>query len=288
MKKVLLIDGNSLFYRCYYATFKQMDYFIKNNLFPTNAISLFNSMVIKLIKQGNYNNVFIAFDHSRKSFRTNEFEDYKSNRKSTPIELIDQLKETKFLLENLGICFLSMENYEADDLIGSMAKKCKDEAQVQIYTSDRDFLQLVDKNIDVNLFVKGISEVDTFTIENFPSKMNGLIPHQVIDLKAISGDSSDNYKGIKGIGPKTAINLLIKYKTLDGIYDNIDKVKQKDLFMAHKDDAILFKKIATIKQDIFDNDDINITINKTNWGNVNHFLEKYNLKKLSKIIKENW
>lgn len=255
MVKALAIDGNSLLFRCYYATKKMLDYYHKNNLIPTNAIFLMISTIFKLLNNS-YQYVFIAFDAHRKTFRNQIFRNYKMNRGKTPEDLIIQLEWIKKIISTMGIYHAALDNYEADDLIGSFVKKMNDHnITVDIYSSDKDLLQLVTPLTNYHMFKVGLSKTISYTINNFSSLFYGLKPHQVVDFKAIVGDSSDNFSGIKGIGPKTAANLLQKYGSLDEIYHHLNELSPKNQQILSNDEnkknCQICYQIAQIKNDLF-------------------------------------
>lgn len=255
MKKAMVIDGNSLVYRMFWATFKMLDYYKKNNLQPTNAVNLFIKAVIKLLKLDNYDYAFVAFDHKKTTFRNEKLEEYKANRKPMPDDLRSQLPIIHTFLDSLGVHHLSQEGFEADDLIGSYCKLMnQNQIQVEVFTSDKDMLQLVNELTHVNLFKTGISETVKHELSNFANLYHGLKPCQVIDFKAIVGDGSDNFCGIKGIGPKTAVDLLIKYGSFKNIYDNLSQLTptQAQKFIDNKASGELCYDIATIRTNLFE------------------------------------
>lgn len=272
--KALAIDGNSLLFRCYYATIKMLDYYHKNNLIPTNAIFLMISTIFKLLNNS-YQYVFIAFDAHRKTFRNQIFPNYKMNRSKTPEDLIIQLGWIKKIISAMGIYHEARDNYEADDLIGSFVKKMNDNnISVDIYSSDRDLLQLITPLTNYHMFKVGLSKTTLYTNNNFSSLFYGLKPNQVVDFKAIVGDSSDNFTGIKGIGPKGAANLLQKYGSLNEIYRHINELSQKNQQILSDDEnkksCQICHQIAQIKDDLFLSQSIDKFVKK----NIN--LEEFN------------
>lgn len=265
MAKALAIDGNSLVYRCFYATQSMLNYYHKNNLIPSNALRLVVQMVAKLLSSTTYDYVFIAFDHYKKTFRNEMFADYKAKRQKTPDDLIIQIPWIRQTLEAMGIYCFSLQGFEADDLVGSYCKIMNQQnISVDVYTSDKDLLQLVNNLTSLHMFKTGISTTQTYTCDNFASLFFGLQPKQVVDYKAIIGDGSDNFSGIKGIGPKTASNLLVKYQTFDNIYLHLDELAltQKSKFIEFKSQAELCYKLAKIKDDLFDHQSIQTFIKK--------------------------
>jgi DNA polymerase-1 len=209
MKKALVIDGNSMVYRMFYASLNQLEYYKARNLQPANAIKLFLLVLLKILTQTKYDYALVAFDHQKKTLRHNEFAEYKAGRKPMPEDLFVQLPVLKELIEDLGVHVLSMEGIEADDIIGSYAKKNnKNGVEVDIFSSDKDMLQLVNELTVVNLMKTGISDIRKVSLETFKDNFFGLTPEQVNDFKGIAGDSSDNLMGVKGIGEVSAVNLL--------------------------------------------------------------------------------
>ena len=291
MEKAIVIDGNSLVYRMFYATYSLSEYSVKNNTTPVNALKLFIKTMFDLLKN-NYKYALVAFDHGKKTFRHNEYEDYKSGRKPMPNELLIQLPLIKEALEYLGISVMSKEMIEADDLIGSFAHIMnKNKINVDIFSSDKDMLQLVNEYTNVNLLKTGISSIQIHTLANFKSLNNNLNPDQIVDLKAIVGDKSDHLLGIKGIGLKTCIKLLLKYNHLENIYNNINEINNsyKQKFIDYKDDAYMCKKLAQINIDLFnDINDLDVfLIKEQNLNKLYEMVKKYNINGLDKYFNNN-
>ncbi|WP_033159715.1 5'-3' exonuclease [Mycoplasmoides alvi] len=252
----VVIDGNALTYRAYYATINQIEYFLKNGIKPNNAIKLMLIMSLKILQEFNPKYALIAFDTGRKTFRHDIFDQYKANRAKAPNELIDQIKILPTAILLCGYNVYLQEGIEADDIIGSFAELTKKNNIVcKIFSSDKDMLQLVNSLTEVYMPKKGISEMVVYNNDNFLSLMDGLKPNQITDYKGIVGDASDNLPGIKGIGKKTGIKLLKEFNSLDNIFNNLDKLSksQQKLFLDFKDIAIKCKNLSTIKQDIFFN-----------------------------------
>ena len=259
-KKAFAIDGNCFMYRCFYGTLNQLAYYEKNNLQPLNAFNLFVQQVLRMINNGEYEYGVIAFDLSKHTFRTDKYEKYKAGRNPMPDPMRSQLPLIKDAVDHLGIYRGERENYEADDVIGSFSRIMNlNNIPVDIYTSDRDMLQLVTPLTTVRMLKNG-GIFDDFTYENFSQKFMGLTPEQITDYKGIAGDSSDNLPGVVGIGPKTAATLLREFKHLENIYENLDKLpsdKQKEKFNTYKQQALDCKDLATIFCNLFESDDIN-------------------------------
>jgi DNA polymerase I len=248
VKKALLIDGHSLAYRAFFA----VNGLTSKSGQPTNALFGFASMVLQIVKNHSPQQVYIAFDLPSPTFRHNLYKEYKATREKPPEEFISQIPLIKEFVKVAGFPIIEQAGYEADDLIGSLANKLSAlDYSVFIVTGDKDAFQLVTKNIHVLLTKKGISEIDEYGEQEIVEKYS-LRVNQMIDLKALMGDNSDNIPGAKGIGEKTAIKLLLEYNTLDNIYDNIDKIqgKLKEKLEQSKENVYLSKELATIKKNI--------------------------------------
>lgn len=244
MEKLFIIDGNSLINRAYYA----LPLLTNSNGIYSNAVFGFVNCLIKLITEENPTHIVVAFDHARKTFRNNIFEAYKGTRKPTPPELLSQFPILKEVLSTMGIKYIEQEGIEADDIIGTISKISG--INNYIITGDRDCLQLITNTTSVWLTHKGITDIKEVNLNNIQQQY-GLTPKQVIEFKALAGDSSDNIPGIAGIGEKTAISLLNQYQNVDNIYANIQnlKGKQKEKIEQGKDMCYISKKLATIKTD---------------------------------------
>lgn len=288
-KKALIIDGNSLVYRAYYATENQLEYFINNDIFPTNALRLMIDLCIKLKNQKDYDYLIIAFDAGKKTFRTEMFSEYKAHRCKMPDALVMQLPIVHQAMKAIGYNVFKMANIEADDIIGSSAKilSAQNNVEIDVYSSDKDILQLVDKNINVNMIKKGLTDVLNYNLNNFKDLSNGLSPEQTPDFKAIVGDKSDNIPGIKGIGEKTGIDMLLKYNTLESIYENLEDFKGalKTKLIDSEQCAKMYKELATIKTDLYTNEDIQKFIKKeTDYEQLEKIIREFNLKSLLKYL----
>ena len=244
MDKLLIIDGNSIANRAYYA----LPFLSNHEGKPTGAVFGFANILIKVLNETKPSHVVVAFDHARKTFRNEIYSEYKMQRKPSPDELIVQFPVIKQMLNIMDIEVIEKAGIEADDIIGSVCKKFNGEKF--ILSGDRDLLQLIDENTCVWLTKKGVSEVDRVDIERLKELFN-LSPSQIIDLKALMGDSSDNIPGVSGVGEKTALSLLEKYTNIDGVYAHIDEIKGKlkENLVADKDKAYMSKQLATIKCD---------------------------------------
>lgn len=244
MKKILLIDGSSLIFRAFYAI---RNLTTKDGVF-VNGVYGFLNMYYKALELINPTHIFVAFDKGSKTFRHNEFADYKGTRDNAPNEITYQFGILKDLLSSMNVNYLELDEYEADDIIGTIAKLAQKEGfEVDIFTGDRDYLQLVDDNILVYLTKKGISEIKLMNTESILEEYD-LSPRQLIDVKALQGDSSDNIPGVKGVGEKTALKLIQEYGNLENLYENIDnlKGKLKENLVNEKDKAYLSRYLGEI------------------------------------------
>jgi len=295
MKKVILVDGNNLLFRSYYATSYTGNVMRNSKGFPTNAVYGFINMINKIINEENPEYIMIAFDKG-KTFRHDKYQSYKDGRSETPEDLKLQFPVAKEICEAMGIHYFEIDNYEADDIIGTFAKKVNEDPEYHatIISSDKDLLQLISDEIDVKLLKQtGFIRMD----KNLFKETYGVEPIGMIDLKALMGDPSDNIPGVKGIGEKTAISLLSKYQTLDNLYNHIDEVtgKTKEKLLNDKENAYMSQDIATIYCDVPINTDFdNIKykgIDTLKYIELLNELEFYSLiKKLDipqEIIKEN-
>lgn len=251
MKKVILVDGNNLLFRSYYATAYQGVIMRNSKGFPTNALYGFINMMNKIMKEEEPSYILVAFDKG-KTFRHDQYDWYKAGRVEMPNDLKLQFPKAKEVLDAMGIKHFEIDNYEADDIIGTVAKIVdeEDEFMATIISSDKDLLQLISDEVEVKLLKT--SGFIRMTRDEFKNTYGGIEPINMIDLKALMGDKSDNIPGVKGIGEKTAVNLLSKYKTLDGVYQNIDDIsgKTKEKLLADKDNAYMSYDIATIYREV--------------------------------------
>lgn len=255
MSKIYIVDGNSLLFRCFYATFRpDKPLMCAKDGTPTNAIFLYNKMM-EQIKSGltSSDRMIVCFDTSKKSFRTQELESYKMNRKPVDPALKAQFPLARELLDDLGIFHIEQEGIEGDDLAGSLTYYAINKGdEVKLFTSDKDFLQLlISDKVEVNFLRKGLSDIQIYTKDNIHSLL-GYKADQVIDYKGLVGDSSDNIPGIKGIGEKTAVKLLDEYSHLEDIFKGLEGNKSKvaQNILTNKELALKYREIATILTDI--------------------------------------
>ena len=250
MKKIILVDGNNLLFRSYYAT-SYSGVIMKNSKgFPTNGLYGFINMINKIIEEEKPNYILVAFDKG-KTFRHEKYSEYKAGRREMPEELKLQFPKAKEVLDAMGIKHFEIDNYEADDIIGTLAKTVdmEDKFIATIISSDKDLLQLISKEVEVKLLkTKGFIRFDEKTFKD----TYGTTPIHMIDLKALMGDASDHIQGVKGIGEKTAINLLTKYQSLDNVYEHLNEIggKTKEKLEQGKDDAYISYDLATIYKEV--------------------------------------
>ena len=246
MKRAILVDGNNLLFRSYYATAYNGNLMKNSKGFPTNAIFGFINMINKIILEEKPEYMLVAFDKG-KNFRHEKYKEYKEGRIKTPDDLLLQFPYAKKVLENMGIKYLEVDNYEADDIIGTYARLADEDKNYDatIISSDKDLLQLISGDVNVKLLKQ--KDYILMNEETF-KEYYGVEPIKMIDLKALMGDVSDNIPGVKGIGEKTAINLIKEYGTLENLYENIDilKGKTKEKLIEDKDNAFFSKELATI------------------------------------------
>ena len=250
MDKIILVDGNNLLFRSYYATAYNGNFMKNSKGFPTNALFGFTNMINKIILEEKPSYMLVAFDKG-KTFRHEKYKDYKGGRIETPDELKLQFPKAKELLTAMGIKYYEIDNYEADDIIGTFAKYCDIEDRFigTIISSDKDLLQLISDDVDIKLLKQ--KDYIRYNKESFISEY-GIVPDSIRDLKGLMGDSSDNIPGVRGIGEKTALKLLQEYKTIENLYDNIDNIKgkTKEKLLEDKDNAFFSKELATIYKDV--------------------------------------
>ena len=286
MNKIIIIDGYSILFRAYYATaYKGEDTILKTSTgIPINAIFTFSNMVLPLLSNLNKNDtIFVALDSGKETKRHKEFAEYKANRPSCPESLKIQMPILRELLEAFNIPFFEQEGDEADDIAGSVAKMSNEHNyNVEIYTSDKDYLQLVNNKTSISLIKKGMKDIQKVNFDNFYN-LYDMFPEQIKDYKGLRGDSSDNLKGIPGIGEKTAIALLKKYNNLENIINNAQEIggKLSLKIIENKDSGILCKKLATIDVDLnlpfnFEN----ILFKGIDFKKATNFLNKYEMKSL--------
>lgn len=295
MSKLVIIDGHAVIHRAYHSIPK-----LSQNGQPVNALYGFYSMLLTAINILNPEYLIVCLDSPGPNFRNEEFIGYRAKRKPADRELVSQLPLLKTTLNQAKILNFSMGGYEADDLIATVtrrslrrrrsASKKKIINKVVIITGDKDLMQLVNQKVSLFVPVRGLSETKIFKTDDVKQKL-GVLPNQVVDLKALMGDMSDNYPGVAGIGPKVAVDLLEKYQTLDNVYKNLDEIKLsiKEKLQNNRDDAYLSQKLAML----VDNIPLKLKLSQAKWdqdsfSNLISLFKFYNFKSLiSRAQKQN-
>ncbi len=275
MKNIILVDGNNLIFRSFYAT-AYSGVIMKNSKgFPTNALYSFIMMINRIIREDKPEYILVAFDKG-KTFRHEAYKDYKAGRRETPIELKQQFPVAKEVLEAMGIKYFEIDNYEADDIIGTLSKMAHDDKNFscEIVSSDKDLLQLIDDDVVVR-----VPKTNDYSIVDKKAFMEHyeVEPIRMIDLKALMGDASDNIPGVSGIGEKTAIKLLKEYNNIDNLYDHIDEIKGSvhDKLVKDKKSCYDSRDLATIVRDV----DLGFSLEDTKYSEINEA-------KLKEILEE--
>lgn len=273
MNKLVLIDGNSLSFRAFYA----LPLLSNKAGIHTNAILGFAKLLEKIIREEQPTHFLVAFDAGKTTFRHSKYSEYKGGRQKTPPELSEQFPYIRQLLDAYHIKHYELENYEADDIIGTLSKEAdQNDFETIIVTGDRDLTQLATQNVTIYYTKKGVTDVDHYTPEFIAEKYNGLKPIQIIDMKGLMGDSSDNIPGVAGVGEKTAIKLLNQFDSVEGVYENIDKVsgkKLKEKLELSHEDALMSKELATINR----YSPTEVTLNDTKLNDIKDNHEKIEL-----------
>ncbi|MBN8236909.1 DNA polymerase I [Halobacillus kuroshimensis] len=246
-EKVVLIDGNSIAYRAFFA----LPLLNNDKGVYTNAVYGFTTMLLKILEEDQPDHLLVAFDAGKTTFRHETYQEYKGGRQKTPSELSEQFPVLKELLDAFGVKYYQLPNYEADDIIGTLATQAGEKGhEVKVISGDKDLLQLVNDQITVSLTKKGITNVDTYTPSFLMEKME-VRADQIIDLKALMGDNSDNIPGVPGVGEKTAVKLLKQFDTLENLYENLDEVsgkKLKEKLETNRGNAFMSQQLVTIER----------------------------------------
>jgi len=281
-KKILLVDGMALLFRGFFATSFRNQFMYNEKGIPTNGVFQFLRYFLDGINTFKPTHVIACWDMGSQTFRTDIYEKYKANRGDPPEELIPQFDLVKEAIDIFNIPNVGIENYEADDIIGTLARKYQNEAEVIILTGDLDMLQLVDDNISVAIMRKGLGNYEVFNKINFLEK-KGILPEQIVEFKGLTGDSADNYPGIKGIGEKTALKLLTKYKTMDDILLNLNEHTKgiQTKLTTDLDNFKISKQLAQIKSDL----ELELELDSAIWefdkNNLNANLERIGIRPMN-------
>lgn len=249
--RVLLVDGMALLFRHFYATSLHNQFMYNSKGIPTNGIQGFVRHIFTAINEINPSHVAVCWDMGQSTFRNDMYTDYKQNRPAPPEELIPQFDYVKEISDQFGFINVGMTNYEADDVIGTLAKTFSDNNEVHIITGDKDLLQCINNNVEVWLIKKGFNIYNRYTLARFNEEYQ-LNPQQLIDIKAFMGDSADGYPGVKGIGEKTALKLIQTYGSVENVLSNIDQLTpaQRKKIESDKDNLTLSKRLAEIYTEV--------------------------------------
>lgn len=285
MKKLVLIDANAIIHKVFYA----LPELTNRKGEQINAIYGFSSILLKIINELKPNYIAAAYDLAAPTFRHIEYKEYKAKRVKKPDELIEQIPKTKEILKGFNVSVLEKKGFEADDVIGTIAKRFTNKKiEILILTGDLDTLQLVDKNIKVYSLRKGMTDIMIYGEKEVFERYE-LKPEQMIDYKGLRGDPSDNIPGVVGVGEKTATVLLKEFKTLENLYNKIDKVDNKklvDKLKQNKKMAFFSKKLATIREDV----PIEVSLKDLDWkkdfdiGKAKQVFEQFHFKSLIKRL----
>ncbi|WCA22251.1 5'-3' exonuclease [Candidatus Phytoplasma oryzae] len=276
MKKLVLVDGNSILFRAYYATAYKKKIIQNKYGEDINALIVFINMFKKILEQTE-KNICVIFDSKQKTKKHKIYPNYKKKRPPTPVKLINQISLIKEYLELSGIKHHCQNGYEADDIIGTLAKEASEKKiNVLIFSSDKDFLQLIDDNIIICLIKKGLKNVIYYNQDILLNELK-LKSSQIIDFKSIVGDLSDNIEGIPKIGPKTAIKLLNKFYNLENIFDNLSQIdnKTKERLIKFKERVFFNRLLVKINTSV----PLCFNYNQTNLQKRDNFLLNIFLKK---------
>ena len=282
---LVIIDGHAIAHRAYHSIPP-----LSLNGQPVNALYGFYSMILSSIDQLKPDYLLVCLDSPGPNFRNTEFLGYRAKRQPADRDLISQLPLLSETLQKTGIPNISMGGFEADDLIATLAKKAQKKKfinQITVITGDKDLMQLVNQKVSLFVPIRGLSETKTYHPDEVKEKL-GVNPAQVVDLKALMGDMSDNYPGVTGIGPKTAVDLLDKYQTLDNIYEHLNEIgaSVKDRLVKDKDNAYLSQKLATLVYNIPLKFKFKLArLNQDKFIGLLSLFEEYNFKSLSARLK---
>ncbi len=223
-KKILLLDGNSLAYRAFFA----LPLLTNENGIHTNAVYGFTMMLQRILDEEKPTHMMVAFDAGKTTFRHETFSEYKGGRQKTPPELSEQFPYLRKLIDAYRIKQYELPNYEADDIIGTLSLEAEQQGdEVVVISGDKDLTQLASPTTTVYITRKGITDIEKYTVDHIKEKY-GLTPLQIIDMKGLMGDSSDNIPGVPGVGEKTALKLLAAHGSVEGVYEAIDQQKRQD------------------------------------------------------------
>ncbi|MFN2745659.1 MULTISPECIES: 5'-3' exonuclease [Bacillus] len=250
-KKLLLIDGMALLFRSFFATAVHRNFMMNDKGIPTNGVHGFLKHMLTAVEAFQPSHVVCCWDMGSKTYRNDLFKDYKANRGEPPLELVPQFDLAKEAAAELGVLNIGLAGFEADDCIGTLSALFREKADITILTGDKDLLQLLAGTVKVALMQKGIGNYKVYTKDTFVEE-TGIEPNALIDVKALMGDASDNYPGVKGIGEKTAYKLIREYSTVEKMLENLDQLtkSQQKKIAESLEDLKLSKILAEIKCDV--------------------------------------
>lgn len=284
----LVIDGSAIVHRAYHA----MPSLTTPDGTPTGAVHGFFSMLLRLLQEIHPSHIAVAFDRPKPNFRKELFKEYQAQRPATDSELSPQFEIIQEILREAKIPVYAMDGFEADDLIGTLTEAAKKIGDISyVVTGDRDMMQLVNGRTKILMPIKGISEMKLFDTNRVKEQF-GVPPSQIVELKALQGDASDNYPGVPGIGPKTAAGLVEKYGTVKNIYEHLDEIKKENLKLGEKleighDSAILCHQLASILLSVpFEYEFTDCDVKNISYENWRKGFEKYEFKTLPKRLDE--
>ncbi|MFA7533668.1 MAG: DNA polymerase I [Tissierellaceae bacterium] len=282
-KKLMVIDGSSLLHRAFYA----LPLLSNKEGIYTNGLYGFLTMLYKVQEDINPDYLCIVFDKKGPTFRHKEYDKYKAHRSATPSELAQQFPIMKDILEAMNISYLELSGYEADDIAGAIAKKGEKDYEIFLVTGDKDYLQLATDNTKILITRKGITEIEEYDRNKIIDEF-GITPHQLIDLKGLMGDASDNIPGVPGIGEKTGLKLLKEYDTIENIYENLDNIKGKKLkenLTENKQLAFLSRRLGEIMTTVPTDIDIDeFQVKEPKWDKLKSLYENLEFNSLLKKI----
>ncbi len=282
-KKLLLVDGMALLFRGFFATSFRGNFMRTKDDVPTNGVYQFLRYFLHAVQTFEPSHVICCWDMGSKTFRTDMYGQYKANRSAPPEELVPQFDIVKEVVASFDIPNVGLANYEADDCIGTLAHEYNDTYEIVVLSGDHDLLQLVDTNIHIAIMKKGLGNYDVYSEDNFFEKV-GIHPSQIIDFKGLTGDSADNYPGVKGIGEKTAHKLISQYGTVDAMIEEIDNIAplgvQKRM-IEHMDMLLLSRSLATIHCNV----PVTCDMDEARWElNIDKIMDVANVYELERLI----
>ncbi|MGX4669365.1 5'-3' exonuclease [Cerasibacillus sp. JNUCC 74] len=283
--QIMLVDGMALLFRGFFATAFRGNFMKTSEGIPTNGVYQFLRYFLDAVKTFTPTHVICCWDMGSKTFRTEMYTDYKANRDEPPKELIPQFDLVKEVVDSFDIANIGIENFEADDCIGTLAKLYAEDHEVLILTGDQDILQLVDERIQVAIMKKGQGNYEVYNETNFYEK-KGISPNQIVDLKGLMGDASDNYPGVKGIGEKTAMKLIQAHGSIENILEKIDELPKgvQTKIKMNIDMLHLSRRLATINCNVPIHCELDHTLWNYDRGKIINTFKTLEFKNLEKLV----